>query len=235
MAAKKKETPLLRPALPKNADSLVDWRALISKRYLILSQNAFAKIGIDIDALSQEEADKLKETADPKQIFISLGGFRELAEKRGISEVRYDMIFRDSDLAVYRCTIHFEPNEENPNGVIYCGVGGASPLNTEPNFVKYLDSIAENRAFIRAVRNYFRIESLGQEEVEPEQKVEVSKINPLPAGKLQEVMEKYNMSFEDLKVFGEASQYEWKDWKHVGEIPGPVAFSLIGAISAAKK
>ena len=77
MAAKKKvETkPELRSVLPKTESGVIDWRKIVSKKNILLNRNNFAKNGIDVDQLTEDEVNRLKDESPDKDVMISLGGF----------------------------------------------------------------------------------------------------------------------------------------------------------------
>ncbi len=231
MAAKTKTAPKLRPALPKTENNIVDFKSLISPKNLRLHKNAFAREGVAVDALTEEEIAEYIKTSPPEKILISLNGFRELAHKRGVKSVDISLVQSDPQWKIARCSIEFLPSEDEPEGASNSDLGDAHIQNTSEQFIPYMGALAANRAYIRAVRNYFRIESLGWEEINPNEKEEpVAEYDPRPAGMLNKVLEEKGMSFDDLKALVESSQFEWKDWKRVEEIPPPNIFSFKGLI-----
>lgn len=235
MAARKKNepvAPILRPALEKGENGIVAWRKLISPKNILLNRKAYAEKGIDVDQLTEEEVTKLKDEAADKDLMISLGGFRELVDKRGFDSVTYTPLNYGHESVSLACKIKFLPNQDEPAGCCFEGVGNASPANTEINFVRYLDAIAENRAFCRAARNFFRIESLGWDEINHDEKIEVKKTDPLPVAKLKQRVEERNFSFEDLREFVKAkNQITWnEDWSQIENIPIPFCFSILGLL-----
>lgn len=227
MAAKKIQ-PKLRPALPKNDEGKVIWRDLIDPKYFYLNKNKCHAKGIPVNTLTEEETAEIIKTADEDQIIISLDGFRELAYKRGVKSVDISLVQDDPNWKIARCSIEFLPNEDEPEGYINSDLGDAHIATTHSDFIPYMGALAANRAFIRTVRNYFRIKSLGKEEINPNEKeIPVAEYDPRPAGKLNDILKKKDLTFENLKEIIESSQYEWKNWKSSLEIPPPDIFSFL--------
>jgi hypothetical protein len=87
------------------------------------------------------------------------------------------------------------------NEVTFSAIGDASPNNTSSFAKFFLGPIAENRAFVRCVRNFLKINIVGQDEMgnvkvmdEPEPD------NPSdPRYLLQRVMKEKGVTFEQVK------------------------------------
>ncbi len=228
MPAKKKvETPALRPALLKDEKGIVDWKSLVNKDFIYLNEFAYGKEGIDVSQLSEEEKEKLKETSPDTHVLMTLAAFRELVTKRGYKSIDYDIQHRHTDLAVCKCTIQFSPNEDEPDGVIFSAISSASLENTFGGFSQYLDGFAETRSFLRCARNYFRIDTLAREEIDPNKKVEVVQL-PTPVLTFKNLMAEKNMSFDQLKEAVIASnKIIWdENWKDISKLNPATCFSL---------
>lgn len=230
MAAKPKTTPKLRPALPKTENGIVDYRSLINPKFIVLNKWAYGKEGIDSENLPPEEKERLKQTAEDSKLLILLGGFRELAQKRGVKSVDINSEYRDSDSAVAKCSITFLADEDDPEGVTNSDLGDANVFNTNKDFHSYLSSIASNRAYIRTVRNFFRIQALGWEEINSEEKVEVVNNAPYPVQKtLIERMERDSLTFDQIKemVMASGKLQEWKEeWTDVKSLSPGATFVI---------
>ena len=135
-----------------NEDGLIDWRKMVKPEYLVANRQ------------KTQETDVTK--IEDKNLLILLGGIKELAQIRGYSHVTYDVVSPSADYVVATCTITWKPNYETENEpVIFSAIGDASPSNTNDFARFFLGPIAENRAFVRCVRNFLKINIVGQEEV----------------------------------------------------------------------
>ncbi len=144
----------------------IDYRAMISPEWLVINRQFTAKIeqkyGKSINEL-------LITDVGDEFLLIKLGGIKELAELRGVSDYSTDIKYGPNGQVCAVARITWIPNfETNNDFVSFSGVGAASVENTS-NFGKlYLETIAENRAFVRAVRNFLGINIVGQDEIKPE-------------------------------------------------------------------
>lgn len=231
MPVKKKEAPVKCGAvLQKDVNGIVDWRNLISQKHILLNRKKFADIGIRVEALSKEETNHYKNTVEPEFLMISLAGFRELAKKRGYDACSTNLVYCDADMYVFRTTLHFLPNDEEPNGVLFDGIGGANLSNVNVAFAPYLPAIAENRAFVRAVRNYFGIETLGWDEVKTDGEVKVNDAIPFgPHVTLKGKMDSKGVDFEGLKTLtANSDKIEWQEsWKTLEDLSPGACFVIL--------
>lgn len=174
----------------------VDWRQYISPEHIILNKNEMAKIGVDINLLTEEEKQKhLAAVGNDKKVIL-LAGFRELAALRGYSSVVHDVTF-NGDVAVATCKITFLPFGSSWEQT-YQTVATASPKDVSPTFSNFCAAIACNRAFCRCVREFLRISIVSDEELNPQEEVSV-KNNPKPLQLVKERCAAKGISFETLK------------------------------------
>lgn len=232
MPTKKKEPVVKSGAvLPKDENGGIDWRNIVSQKNILLNRKKFGEsLGIITESLSKEETNNYKATAGPEFLMISLGGFRELVKARGYDSCATNLIYCDSEMFVFRTTIHFLPNDEEPNGVYFDGIGSASPSNVNSVVVRYLPSVAESRAFIRAARNYFGIEILGSDEVKTDEEVKVNNAIPfVPNVTLKSKMEARGISLEELKeLTAGSSKITWEEsWKTLDDLPVGACFVIL--------
>lgn len=227
MAAKKVEEKKMGKVLPKDADGFVDWRRIVNQeKNVLLNKQKFASIGVDIDKISEEEVQEYKKTAPDDFVFISLGGLRELAELRGCDSYKVEMVECSPDNYVAKAEIHFLPNEEEPNGLTFSGIGSASSYNVNYGFKYYLPALAENRSYARAVRNSLRVRSLYNEEAKTDEKPSENTVGINPIKIFKDKLEKKNWSFEELKAAAEKAGY-WKDeWKSITDLKESACFIL---------
>ena len=161
--------------LPKKEDGSVDWRKIVSKSNINLNPYYYAKRSISVDSLSDEEKERLKENAPDEALLILLSGFREIAKERGVKSVFYKLEERVDTRAVVSCSIVLVPTEDEPYEVTISGISNASIENTYPEFFVHAEAIASNRASNRAWREYLNISAMSFDEINPNDKVEVSK------------------------------------------------------------
>ena len=108
------------------------------------------------------------------QLLIKLAGIKEVAKLRGYSRVSFLFPKLEKDYVVATCNIDWITNFEttnpmegvddwNANG--FMDVANATYDNTDGFGQKFLETIAANRAFVRAVRNYLGIHIVGEDEI----------------------------------------------------------------------
>lgn len=203
-------------------EGLVDYRKMLKPEHLVPN------------SAKTEETDITK--IPDENLIILLSGIKYLAFLRGFSSVTYKSMAAHPSYVATQCAIKWIPNYETLNSeIIFESMADASKDNTEGFANIYLATIAENRAFARAVRNFLRINIVSKEEIKTEDtnKVEVSPdISTDPYPKLKEMMEKGSVTFTILKdkLTSEGVE-EAKDWNSVEDISKPVVFELIGRIT----
>ena len=135
-------------------------------------------------------------------MIILLGGIKELAQIRGYTNVTYNVTSPSADYVVSTCTITWKPNYETEGEpVVFSAIGDASPNNTQ-SFAKYfLGPIAENRSFVRCVRNFLKINIVSQEELGNAKILEESNSSNQtdPKYLLEAVMKEKGITFEQIK------------------------------------
>jgi len=171
-----------------NEEGLVDWRKMVKQEYLVANRQR-AK-SLDVSEL------------EDKDLLILLGGIKELAQIRGYKSLEYDVRSPSADYVVATCKITWLPNfETEGNEVTFSAIGDASPNNTSSFAKFFLGPIAENRAFVRCVRNFLKINIVGQDEMGNVKVMDESEPeNPSdPRYLLQRVMKEKGVSFEQVK------------------------------------
>jgi|7_EtaG_2_1085326.scaffolds.fasta_scaffold15038_3 hypothetical protein len=175
-------------------DGLIDWRKMVKDKYLYPNPSK---------NLSETDVSKLSDN----DLCILLGGLKELAQIRGYSNIKYDVSTPSSDYVVATCSITWIPNYETEGReVTFSSVGDASLENSSPVFgVYYLATSAENRAFVRCVRNFLRINIVSKEEIGSnpnkgsgtEKNIQEKMIGPWPY--LSELLKEKDISFDKVK------------------------------------
>jgi hypothetical protein len=223
---------LNRIKYPIKSNGLIDWRKLIPREHVVLNKYNFAARGVSLEDFSQEDIDRLIDESPEEDLVIKLAGFRELASIRGVKRVHPISVSSPSDGVTTTVIIDWIPNVENPEGFSFSATANASPSNTDEKFSKFLDTIAENRAFIRAVRHSLGIISLGQDEMKQDDlkaEAQTVKIQSL----LAQHLEKYSLDINDLKEYAIKEGFEWNPkWVTVERIDPAAAMSFITVLKA---
>jgi hypothetical protein len=150
-------------------DGGVDWRAMLKPEHLVFNR----QMKDDIEAKYGKSLSSLAVTdVEDKYLLILLSGIRYLARLRGMISAQPVVGASQPGHASVAMTIKWVANFET-SGVeeSYGDVGVANYNNTFDFAQLYLDSIANNRAFVRAVRNYLGINIVANDEVGPSKKI----------------------------------------------------------------
>ena len=206
-------------------DGLIDWRKMVKPEHLVPNK----------DRTSETDVTKLKDN----QLIILLGGIKDLAQIRGYTDVRYDVVSPSPNYVVATCSITWKPNYETEGEeVTFSSIGDASHENTKSFAKLYLGPIAENRAFVRCVRNFLKInivsaEELGDTKFVPETSTE-NKSDPYNV--LENVMKDKGVTFDKLKGRLVNEKYEKAESINTLEdIPKVKVFELIERMKKIKK
>ena len=207
-------------------NGFVDWRSMVEPQYLVPNRINFQR--------RQQEVPTSIEGVEDKDLLILLGGFKQLAKIRGFTNVKHEVILGNDESVIVKTKIDWIPNfETNYSPVRYESVAQASLMNTD-NFARnYLASIAENRGFARAVRNFLEIPINGQDEISeagtPEEPVSQPSIEAgSPLSYLESALKENNLSFEKFKngILDEGVE-EANEWLSINDIPPDRAFDVL--------
>lgn len=218
-----------------NQDNTINWRAMINKEYLVPNRDSF-KNQKDINL---KEID-ISTLAD-NQLLILLAGIKELAQIRGYTNVNYEVIQAQPDYVAVKCTINWISNyETNMQEVSFSALADAHLDNTKDFAKNFLMAIAENRAFIRAVRSFLKINIVGNDEMgkttHVDAEVEPNTSITQPVALLEKTMEEYNISFDQIKERAIQKQMEGSnDWKSIKDISPLYMFTIISGIKKKNK
>jgi hypothetical protein len=226
-----------------NEDGSVNWRAMIKPEFLYPNKGWF-------DLRGKPVPDSI-EGLDDKQLLIMLGGIKEVARLRGFTAVYPHIQTASPGYVTASCQIEWIPNYESDGKTVsYEDVANATIDNTDSFCVKFLETIAMNRAFIRCVRNFLNIHIVGADEIDrsnnkaPAISEEASAhIVPITPSKILEkiIIEKFGAAtFNEFKSGQLRSMWqeelyrneEAKDWKSYEDIPAKEARKIIKVISA---
>jgi hypothetical protein len=215
---------LEEPPIPYifNEDGYVNWRKMIRPEFLVPNKQR------------TQETDITK--LEDKDLLILLGGIKELAQIRGFTCVSYDVPEASPNYVIASCYINWIGNYETSNvDVSFQALADASPDNTQSFARNYLAAIAENRAFVRCVRNFLKINIVGQEEIGVKVIEEPMSDNPMsPATVLYNLMKEKNISFEQIQKRLIKDKYEKaEEVTSINDLSKPKIFELIERIKKA--
>lgn len=225
-----------------NEDGGVDWKKMIPKKFFVINRQKEDEIqktlGKPIEEVSVDEVDE-------KNLLVLLGGFRYLAELRGYTKVDYSRpaIGPNGEVSV-ACSITWKGNYEScDEPVTFTGLGDATLNNTSPiGGIYYLTAIAENRSFIRSVRNFLRLEGiLGRDELQSVKtitpKLTEAENAPFGAKPVDSLIQKCKLKgLTWMKLLELAEQNkenissDISEWKTYKDIPSKDIYVLLGKI-----
>jgi hypothetical protein len=214
----------------------IDWCAMFLPEHLTLNKQ-YEKVLTEKHGKPFTEI-KISEVED-KHLLILLAGIKYIAALRGFTEVRPNVVYVSDNKVVVSTQVLWTPNfETNGQPVSFGDVGAASHENTVGFGQRYLEAIATNRAFARAVRNFLNINIVAQDEVDSkviEEEVKNSVINEFsPQSALKKALDKQNLGFDDIKKFSlknckklEFSKEEVEAWVDLTSISAKNIFTLL--------
>jgi hypothetical protein len=202
-------------------DGSIDWRNLIDPKYLVAkNRNA----GTDTSDLNDRD------------LLILLNGIKELAQIRGYNYVSYNVVSAHPEYVMTSCEIEWIPNYETEGRTIKFQALADATLDNTDGFTRYyLAAIAENRAFVRCVRNFLKIDIVGKEEIG---KLASDLAAPLitadqtdPRYLLEKLMTDKKISFELIKKkLAKEKVKNASSFEDVSDIPKIKVFELIERI-----
>ena len=209
-----------------NDDGTINWRKMVKTEHLVPNRQK----------TQETDVSKLQD----KDLLILLGGIKELAQIRGYTSVEYKVVAASESYFATSCRITWLPNyETGGKEVVFESLADAT-LNNTKSFAKFfLAAIAENRAFVRCVRNFLKINIVSQEELGDAKLVDDShsvQENPTsPYSLLEKIMKDKNLTFEQLKKKLIKENFSGADGLNsVAEIPKVKIFELVDRIKKIK-
>ena len=209
-----------------NEDGSVNWRKMVRTEFLVANKQR----------TQQTDVSQLED----RDLLILLGGIKELAQIRGFTDVYYTVHTASQEYFSTTCTIEWVPNYETDNKVVsFSALADAHQDNTYSFASNFLAATAENRAFVRCVRNFLKINIVGQEEMgggkqvfsQTTAKASAPKTDSDPTSLLQKVMDSKGVSFDMVKTrlldedFPKADSFE-----STKDIPKTKTFELIARL-----
>jgi hypothetical protein len=211
-----------------NEDGTVNWRKMVKPEYLVPNRQR----------TKETDVSKLED----KDLLILLGGIKELAQIRGFSDVTYRIAAPSPEYVVMTCKIQWIPNFETGGKEIgFSAVGDASPFNTNSFAKIFLGPIAENRSFVRCVRNFLKINIVSQEEMGNVKLPEESPSQPQeniadPKIKLEKLMTEKDIPFSAVKKkLIEEKVDGASEFNSIQDVPRLQVFELIERLQKYKK
>jgi len=209
-----------------NEDGSVNWRKMVRKEYLVPNKQRTNETDVSL--------------LEDRDLLILLGGIKELAQIRGFNSVSYEVVAANQEYFATSCIISWSPNYETDNkSVIFSALADAHQDNTYSFASNFLAATAENRAFVRCVRNFLKVNIVGQEEMgggkqafaQSSTKSTSPKTDSDPTSLLQKVMDSKGVSFDMVKTrlvdedFPKADSFE-----SAKDIPKTKTFELIARL-----
>lgn len=140
-------------------DGFINWRAMIDENELYPNKDWF----LEKDQAVPVSAAGLKDY----QCLVKLGGLKKLLRLRGYKGISSRINVVDKSHVVASCAIEFIGNyETDGESVYYEANANATVANTSEFGEKFLETIAENRALVRCIRNFLNINICGADEVD---------------------------------------------------------------------
>lgn len=214
------------PTYVFNEDGYVNWRKMISPKWLVPNKQK----------TKETDVSKLED----KDLLILLPGIKELARIRGFTSVSHRVTAPSGEAVFSSCSIHFLPNYETQGQAVeFSAIGDATYFNTNSFGKNFLGPIAENRAFVRCVRNFLQVNIVGYEEINPQTTDGNVSSEPEPAkstesspvGILQEEMDKRGVKFEHILARLKEENYSLVgEVKTLSDIPGIKILELIARV-----
>tara|TARA_Y100001973_G_C5209212_1_gene344183 strand:- start:20965 stop:21690 length:726 start_codon:yes stop_codon:yes gene_type:complete len=212
-------------------NGMIDWRKMLKSKHLYPNPSK---------NITETDVTKLRDG----DLCILLGGIKELAQIRGYTNIEYDINTPSSDYVVATCKITWIPNYETEGKeVTFSAVGDASFENSsEVMGSYYLGPTAENRAFVRCVRSFLKINLVAKDELSGAVSAKTNhfKTPPEKTGDqsdphflLEKVMKEKGVSFDRVKEVLIKDGFDGaEDLQGLANIPKPKVFNLISRIKA---
>lgn len=230
-----------------NENGTVNWRAMVNPYHLYPNKDWFNRRNMPVP----ETGEGLRDD----QLLIKLAGIKEIAKLRGFHGINFSFPKLERDYVVATCKINWLENFETTNPINgnedwtvleTMDVANATNDNTDGFGQKFLETIAANRAFVRAVRNYLGIHIVGEDELAKGNsfKAASSSVEGSADVSPQGVLSKKFSESQSITTFGETfSDFKnwlrelWKEesyrnedaknWKNWSDIPAKEARALL--------
>lgn len=213
-----------------NEDGSINWRKMVNDEHLFPNSQSF-----------NGNAPSSIEGIPDNKLLIKLAGIKELARLRGFSDISYDVVKCELDHVAVICSISFIGNyETSGEQVHFQDMANATLDNTHDFGQSFLETMACNRSFVRAVRNFLNIHIVGADEIGKNNKKNSqnssskSKPSLSPQSMLDTAFDgDFDEFISDLRDLWTKDIYKNKDisnWKTFNDIPIKEARLLIKLI-----
>lgn len=208
-----------------NEDGTINWRKMLKPEHLASNR----------DSTTETDVSKV----DDKNLLILLSGIRYLSRLRGFYSVKYRPIAAAVDYVATICEIRWISNYETEGReVVYHAQADAHHLNTEGIASQYLAATAENRAFVRCVREFLGINIISQEETSkaPTELANATGSVTDTHKILEDLLAKKGLDFDFVKEKLVKKKVEGADgFQTICDIPTTQVFELIDKLKKYKK
>lgn len=183
-------------------DGSIDWRAMLNPKYLVVNRQHIPtlekKFGCKLDLIPKDQI-------EDRYLLVLLQGWKDLASLRGYYSVIPDLVFSNDYKASCQVTIDWFGIPDTGGARISFGwVGSASRDSTMGFGSLYLETVANNRAFSLAVRNFLGVEIVGFDEIGTKVTEEPSSSDApnigTPQAALAKAVGEINLSFNDFRT-----------------------------------
>jgi len=218
-------------------DGSVNWRSMIKDEHLFPNKSWFD--------IRRKDVPRTIDGLGDHQLLIKLSGIKELAKLRGFSDVAYEVVKCEPDHVAVICRVTFLPNyETGGKAVVFQDMANATLNNTSNFATKFLETIACNRAFVRAVRNFLNVHIVGDDEIDKSSAPAptASASMGLTPSSMVEGLAKEKLScanFEEFRTVlrdwwqsGKYKNNDVKDWNDYEDIPASQARVLMKLINS---
>ena len=219
-----------------NKDGTVNWRAMVNPAHLYPNKDWFNRRNLPVPETSEGLRDE--------QLLIKLAGIKEVAKLRGFESIDFELIKLERDYVVSKCTINWIRNFECERNELFgfmrtSDVANATFDNTDGFGQKFLETIAANRSFVRAVRNFLGIHIVGEDEIAKGNAAKAQTVDgsadvtpqAVLSKKFQEVIGGEFSDFREwLRTLWKEETYrneEAKNWNSWSDVPSKEARTLL--------
>lgn len=145
--------------LKPSEETKFKWRDCIDPSFLYINERYYTSRNKDIPQSVAE--------AEDDGVIVRLIGLRDLARRHGYKSISYRAFPCESGESVIGCRIDWSPSSYNGNREV--ATEGIASVNRDNIFgagIRFKEANASNRAFARAVREYFCIFSVCEDELD---------------------------------------------------------------------
>ena len=245
MAFKRNELGLVEGVEYKfKEDGTVDWRAMINPKHLVINKQYESSL---VKRFSKPINEIRVEEVEDNKLLILLQGIKELAMLRGYLSVVPDVKYVSDIKVVVSTQINWIPNFETNGEILSFGDVGSASMDSTSGFGQmYLEAIATNRAFVRAVRNFLGVNVLANDEIDAratekflsKERETTTQIHS-PQAVLEKAVKSLDLDFESFKSkviaeFSDKITGNASEWKTFSDVAPKDTLVLMGLLKKTK-